>query len=131
MAVTEMNFTCFDCCQRYAGPVEHPGGTDGDEAAALAHITGQPRADHGRGPICPKCLDLWRRRLPRAHFDRCMEAAKHRANKEGKTIRIYTQHLHGKYGTAQGVWVCSDGTFQEIPREAKSTRPRADAWRKA
>jgi hypothetical protein len=131
MPTTEMLFTCFDCCQTYSGPVDHPHGEDGDEEEALAHITGQPRADQGRGPICPKCLKNMKRQLSRGHFERCMAHAKSRATKEGKTIRIFSQHLRGKDGTAQGVWICSDGTFQEIPREAKTNRPRSDAWKPA
>lgn len=129
MGVTELTFTCFDCCQTYRGPIEH-GGPDGCEDSAYARITGVKRESAGRGPICPKCLALWSRQLSKDHFSLCLAAAKKREERENKTVRIYSQHLHGKDGQAQGVWISSDGTFQEIPRTAKSNRPRPDGWRR-
>lgn len=141
MPTTDLVFTCHDCGQTYRGPIEHPGGTDGDKEAATLYITGQRRQDAARGPICPMCLAQWTRALSGDHFDRCLAAAKHREQRAGKPVQVYSQHLRGRSpgndengkplpGTAQGVWVCSTGRYQEIPREAKTTRPRHDAWKR-
>lgn len=130
MATIEMTFTCFDCCQTYSGPVEYTGNQDDDQDAALRYITGKRRKDSQKGPICPKCLKLWRRSLSMDHTEQCLLAAKTRAEKMGQVVMVYSQHLRGKDKTAQGVWIRSDSAFQEIPREAKSNRPRNDAWKK-
>lgn len=130
MPATDLVFTCHDCGKTYKGPIEHPAGTDGDEVAATKYITGQRREGSKRGPICPKCLAHWERALSGDHFDQCLAAAKHREGRAGKPVQVYSQHLRGKDGTAQGVWICSTGRFQEIPREAITTRPRRDAWRR-
>ena len=140
MPTTNLVFTCSWCGRTHNAPVDHPRGSDGDEVAALAHISGRPREDMHSGPICPPCLESWRRSLSGDHFSRCLQAAKHVEARTGKAAQVYSQFLRGASpgpgpdgtplpGTAQGVWVCSTGRFQEIPANAKTTRPRRDAWK--
>ena len=129
MPVTSLTFTCGWCQRTHSGPIEHPSGADGDEAAALAYISGRREMSHRHGPICPACLEAWRRDLDGAHFARCLQATRAREERTGKAVKIYSQHLRGRDGNAQGVWICSTERFQEIPRSAKTNHPRPDAWR--
>lgn len=129
MPTTHLTFTCGWCQRTHSGPIEHPRGTDGDEVAAFAYISGRRSMDHQHGPLCPACLEAWLRDLDGAHFAHCIRAAKAREERTNKAVQVYSQHLRGKDGTAQGVWICSTGRFQEIPRTAKTTHPRKDAWK--
>jgi hypothetical protein len=130
MATVEMVFTCFDCCQTYSGAIEYPGQIDGDEEAALRYITGQRRKDSTKGPICLKCLAHWKKALSKDHMKNCLEISRKRKERIGEVVMIFSQHLRGKKDRPlQGVWIRSDGMFQEIPREARTVRPKHDEWK--
>ncbi len=125
MGVTEVSYVCARCGSSYSGRIEH-GGPDGCQESALRRVTG--RTQFGEGPICVPCLDAWLRSLSGEHFARCVDAAKYQESRTGKTGRVYSQHLRGKKGDAKGVWVDSQGRFQEVPRSAKTINPRPDGW---
>lgn len=129
MASTHLVFTCGWCQQTHSGPIEHPQGIDGDEAAALAHISGRRTMDHQHGPLCPRCLEAWLRDLDGAHWSHCLRAAKAREERCNKAVQVYTTNLYRRFPDSQGVWICSTGRFQVIPRSAKTTHPRRDAWK--
>lgn len=129
MGTTHLIFTCADCRMTYNGPIEH-GGADGDEAKALARITGRRRENGPKGPICPDCLEKWIKALKDDHFKACLEAAKFFETKTNVRAAVFTPHLRGPDMNKQGTWISSSEHFQTIPAEAKTLTPERSAWKR-
>lgn len=124
---TRIVYTCSECGGTHDGEIDH-AGEDGDQIAAAKHVTGRRGVSSPLGTLCLPCLDKWIRSMASDHLARCLEAAKHRELRTGKTEAVFTPHYRGKDGTGLGTWVRSDERFQVIQAGAKSLRPSAERW---